>query len=88
VVINAAPAQGSETAEAMTALAAAGVTVSPIVVHQRKALAGYIQQGSSAGEAEPKGKAAEEIRQLFTWLANEVNLSEKEQVTKITSRRR
>lgn len=78
VIINAAPVQGSETGEAITALAAAGVSVSPIVIHQRKALSGYIQQGGSAGEVEPKGKAADEISQLFSWLAETINLSSSE----------
>ncbi len=74
VVINAAPSQGTETAEAMTALAGAGVTVSPVVIHQRKALASFIQQGSSAGEAEPKGKATDEVNKLFSWLCNQIGL--------------
>lgn len=88
VIINAAPVQGSETGEAISALTAAGVSVSPVVIHQRKALAGYIQQGSSAGEAEPKGKAAEEIQQLFTWLTANVISLESEQNSKVTKSRR
>lgn len=85
VVINAAPAQGTETDEAMTALSSAGVTVSPVVIHQRKALASFIQQGSSAGEAEPRGKAADEINKLFMWLSREIRLTASLKVTKITN---
>jgi len=87
VVINAAPAQGTESQEAMQALVAAGVTVSPVIIHQRKAFASFIQEGGSAGEAEPKGKAADEVTKLFLWLYKEVNLSETNKVTKVTKRR-
>ena len=38
VVINAAPVQGVETAEAITAIRAAGVNVCPVVLHHRKPL--------------------------------------------------
>ena len=88
VVINAAPAQGTETGEAMTALTAAGVTVSPVVIHQRKALASFIQQGGSAGEAEPKGKAADEINKLFLWICDQVSLVDNKHVTKLARSRR
>ena len=74
VIINAAPVQGTETAEATAALTGAGVSVSPVVIHQRKAFAAFIQQGSSAKEAEPKGKAASEISRLFAWLCKQAHL--------------
>jgi chromosome partitioning protein len=63
------------------------VTVSPVIIHQRKAFASFIQEGGSAGEAEPKGKAADEVTKLFLWLYKEVNLSESKKVTKVTKRR-
>jgi chromosome partitioning protein len=85
VVINAAPAQGSEAAEAEAALASAGVSVSPIVIHQRKAFAAFIQEGRSALEAEPKGKAAGEITRLFGWLNKQAHLLPSEKVKKVAS---
>jgi hypothetical protein len=65
-----ASVEGTETTEATAALTGAGVSVSPIVIHQHKAFTAFIQQGSSAGEAEPKGKTATEISRLFVWLVN------------------
>ncbi len=85
VVVNAAPVQGTEKDEAATALSAAGVTVCPAVIHQRKALASFIQEGKTALEADPKGKAAAEIRQLFQWIAEQVHLVTNEQGKKLAS---
>jgi chromosome partitioning protein len=89
VVINAAPSVGTEEGEAFAALTGAKtpVPVCPVVLHHRKAFGSYIEQGSSAGEAEPKGKAADEVNKLFEWLCDKVGLLESKQVTKITKRR-
>jgi chromosome partitioning protein len=72
VIINAAPVQGVETDETRTALAAAGVELCPIVLHQRKAYAARIHEGRTAQEIEPKGKAAAEILALLLWLCEKV----------------
>jgi chromosome partitioning protein len=74
VVINAAPTQGRQAAETAEALTKAGVQVSPIVIHQRVALAWPIANGRTANEAEPSGKAAQEIAALLDWLATTINL--------------
>jgi chromosome partitioning protein len=74
VVINAAPIQGTEVEEMRVALLSAGVDVSPIVLHQRKAYSARMQEGRTAPEIEPKGKAAEEIRALFLWLCEKVDM--------------
>lgn len=74
VVINAAPVQGVETDEAMTAIRAAGVNVCPIVLHHRKPYASRIHEGRTASEIEPKGKAAQEIDALLRWLCEQVTL--------------
>lgn len=68
VIINAAPVQGTETAQTRATLEKAGVPVSPVVLHQRKAFASFIQDGRTAQEMEPKGRAAEEIRALALWV--------------------
>lgn len=74
VVINAAPTQGTEVEEMRIALLSAGVEVAPIVLHQRKAYSARMQEGRTATEIEPKGKAAEEIRALFLWLCEKVDM--------------
>jgi chromosome partitioning protein len=84
VVINAAPIQGTEVEEMRAALSSAGVEVAPVVLHQRKAFSARMQEGRTAVEIEPKGKAAEEIRALMLWICEKVGMLQKEQVTKIT----
>lgn len=74
VVINAAPIQGSEVSETNAALTAAGVDVSPVVVHQRKAFSARAHEGRTAMEHEPDGKAAHEINALLGWVLQVIGL--------------
>jgi len=68
VVINAAPSQGREVSEMRAALATSNIEIAPVVLHQRKAFAAWMQQGRTAQEFEPHGKAAAETHQLLLWL--------------------
>ncbi len=86
VVINAAPSQGEETAQMRTALQSAGVSVSPVVLHQLKAFSSFIQEGRTAQEAQPKGKAAEEARELAAWVCSEVIKISNKQNIKLSKR--
>jgi chromosome partitioning protein len=81
VVINAAPAQGTETAEARATISAAGVEVCPVVLAARKSFASRFHEGLSALETDPKGKAAAEITALLGWLSEKVALLPSEPVT-------
>ncbi len=78
VVINAAPALGTETAEAVKAISQAGVEVCPVVLHQRKAFANRIQEGLTAIESDPQGKATSETRALLLWIHKKINLLPKQ----------
>jgi chromosome partitioning protein len=84
VVTNAAHPQGEETAQMREALEKAGVSVSPVVLYQRKAFANYLQEGRTAQEREPKGKAAREIQDLTSWICKQVTLSPKNLGNKVT----
>lgn len=84
VVINAAPVQGVETAEAITAISAAGVQVSPIILHSRKPFVSRFHEGLAALDIDPKGKAAAEIREFFLWVCEKVIMLPNEQVTELT----
>jgi chromosome partitioning protein len=86
IVINAAPVQGVETAEATAALSAAGLAVCPVVLHHRKAYASRIHEGRTAQETEPNGKAAAEVNALLLWLNEKVSLLSKSQVSKVTNK--
>lgn len=72
VVVNAAPVQGMETEQMQAALKKAGVKVCPVVLHQRKAFASFIQEGRTAVESEPRGRAAEETKALALWVCDKV----------------
>ena len=84
VAINAAPVVGVEVAEMRAALAGAGVPVAPVVLHQRKAFSSRMQEGRTAGEHEPDGKAAAELTALFRWLCQQVRLLPDEQPQPVT----
>lgn len=86
VVITAAPAQGVETAEAVSAIEGQGVNVSPVVLHRRKAFVSRFHEGLSALDIEPKGKAAAELREFFLWVCEKVILLPSEQITKLTAK--
>jgi chromosome partitioning protein len=75
VIINAAPVQGHEVAEAQAAFAAEGIDVAPIVMHQRKAYSSHWQVGQTAEESDPSGKAAAEIRELTLWLCEQLGMT-------------
>jgi chromosome partitioning protein len=82
VVLNNAPMQGQEVADATAALRQAGIEVAPIVLHSRKAFYSHMQLGQTAEEFDPGGKAASEIRALMLWLAERVGLLTNIQIDK------
>ncbi|MGH7087905.1 MAG: hypothetical protein ACREFQ_03305, partial [Stellaceae bacterium] len=88
VIINAAPPIGSEADEMRAALGAAGVLVCPVVIHQRKAFATFIQEGKTAIEGEPRSKAAREIHDLLRWACEQVNLLPRDQGKKLPAMRK
>jgi chromosome partitioning protein len=67
VVLNAVPAKSRLTEEAIEAVKAYSIEVSPIQVGQRAAFVHSLTSGLTAQEYEPNGKAAEEIRHLYNW---------------------
>jgi chromosome partitioning protein len=74
VMLNAAPVQGNEISEARESIEGAGVSVCPIVLYHRKAFMNRFHEGLTAFESDPKGKAAEELRTLFLWIAENAGL--------------
>jgi chromosome partitioning protein len=84
VVINAAPVQGVETAEAVAAITTEGVEVAPVVLHSRKPFVSRFHEGLTALDIDPKGKAAAEMREFFLWLCEKVIMLPKSQITELT----
>lgn len=62
------------TDEVAAALAEARVPLCPVRIHQRVAHYSHVNSGLTATEAEPSGKAAEELAQLWAWVAEQVSL--------------
>jgi chromosome partitioning protein len=86
VVLNGAPFQGVEAAEAKTAITAEGVAVCPIVLHSRKPFVSRFHEGLTALDIDPKGKAAAEVRELFLWICEKVIMLPSEQISELTSK--
>ena len=75
VVLNAVPPNSPRIVEdAKEAVQMHGLPVAPALLHQRSAFAHALTAGQTAEEYEPKGKAAEEIGELFKWLATLLKL--------------
>lgn len=70
VILNAAPVRAPlMMADATAAVEHHGLVVAPVILHQRSAYAHALAAGQTAEEYEPDGKAAEEVAELFGWLA-------------------
>jgi chromosome partitioning protein len=68
VVLNGCPARGRDANEAEAALADRGVDVCPFRIGHRVAFARSLLDGLTAQEVEPRGKAAQEIARVHTFV--------------------
>jgi chromosome partitioning protein len=70
VVVNRVPENKAEETieQAAAAVAGAGVKVAPVYVCDRPQFAAAIQKGKGVTESRTKTKAADEIRELWTYL--------------------
>lgn len=75
VVLNAVPAKGSLTKEAIEAVKAYSVEVSPVQIGQRAAFVHALTNGLTAQEYEPNSKAAEEVLHLYQWTCIQLGVS-------------
>jgi chromosome partitioning protein len=74
VVFSQVPPRGDGfLADVTEALGSYGLSVAPVSVHLRAAYSNAIPGGMVAQEYEPKGKAAREAGELYTWLADTLN---------------
>ncbi len=72
IVLSACPPRAPEIAEAREALAAYGVPIMPGEITERRAFARAVATGRAVTEFEADGKAATEIRALWTWIQQEI----------------
>lgn len=73
VLLNAVPPLGKTGDEAKRALQEGGVQVVGPVLHQLVAYAHAVNDGRTAQELDPRGKAAAEIDLLFSWVKKHAN---------------
>lgn len=78
VILNAVPAQGTRHEQAVEAITAMGLAVCTAHVGQRVAFEYAAQAGLTVTEYEPGGRAASDIRQLYTTICLIVDTSTKE----------
>ena len=71
-VLSACPTRSAETAEAADVLASFGLTVCPVIIHERRAFSRAVATGRAVAEFEPSGKAAAEIAELWKWIKGEL----------------
>jgi len=69
VLVNRAPIQGKRHIETQEAATEQGFTVCPVVIFGRAAHGDAGNIGQSAAEFEPKGKAAQEMSDLYSYIA-------------------
>ena len=75
VVFNAVlPRSDIALREAEHGLISLGIATAPVTIHQRVAFRDAVNDGRTALEIEPDGKAAKEIQQLFQWAGEQVGL--------------
>jgi chromosome partitioning protein len=79
-VINGAPVRARITAEAAVALSQHG-PVAPALIHQRVYFASTMTNGQTVLEAAPGSKAADEIKQLWIYVYQQLSISARRRVT-------
>lgn len=72
VVLNSVPARGSLAADATEAVDTYHIPVAPVQITQRAAFIHALTAGQSAQEFEPRGKGADEIKQLYRWVIKHI----------------
>ena len=74
--------EARELLEGTTDVAGLGLRVAPVMLTQRAIYHHSTAGGRTAPEAEPEGKAAEEVALLWTWMSEQVNLLTRSRVNK------
>lgn len=74
VVLNIVPPRGDLAAEARKAIEHCGVPCAPCEVGNRVAFVRSYIEGLTVQEYEPRGKAAQEVKALYTYIAKEIGV--------------
>ena len=71
-ILNACESRAPEVDKAKEFLKPHGFPIAPVNIGNRRAFSRAIITGSAVTEFEPKGKAAQEITQLWQWIAKQI----------------
>ena len=75
VLLNAVPARANALVEEVaTVIHSLGLNIAPVCLVDRAALRHAVINGQTAGEYEPLGKAADEVRALYTWVCGRLDM--------------
>ena len=72
-VLSACPFRAPEIVETRHVLETFGFPIAPAVITDRRAFARAVATGRAVTEFESEGKAAEEIRALWTWIKEQLD---------------
>ena len=87
VLVNRAPVQGKRHVETQEAATEQGLNVCPVVIYARAAHGDAGNIGQAAAEYDPEGKAAQEMKQLYSYIAIVLKIARKHE-EKLLSRTR
>lgn len=86
VLVNRAPVQGRRHTETTEAATEQGFTVCPVVIFARAAHGDAGNVGQSAAEYEPKGKAAQEMTDLYSYISIALKGGKKHEEKRVSRR--
>jgi chromosome partitioning protein len=72
IILNQSPTGSTVAQEAETALQQYGLTICPTYIYSRIAFSRSMIDGRTAGEVEPKGKAALEVKESWKWIKKQL----------------
>ncbi|WP_413176457.1 ParA family partition ATPase [Anabaena azotica] len=73
-LLNCVPTRGTLGDEAAEAIKQYSIPIAPVKISERTAFVRCLSAGLTVMEYEPKGKASEEIWQLYKWICQQVKL--------------
>jgi chromosome partitioning protein len=70
--LNSVSHRGALAQDAQEAVESYQVAITPVLLGQRAAFVNALTLGKVAQEYDPKGKASEEIQQLYIWMNKQI----------------